>query len=155
MSFWTPEKVNALTRWVIIGTFAFVWAPYEGVLLLIRKYLGWRVDTLSMAAEALAYGALPALAFFWGGMAGHYFSSWFRHPVWSTPIPAIAWWSMLGAYLVMGLVDRGHYWGWPLVVQWLRWPPFAMPFGFVTAYLLFPQSANWVPVNLLRPGQVP
>lgn len=148
----TPERVNWTTRWVVVlGTFV-AWGIYELVLLLLRR-AGLKVDTISMAAKGLAFGAVPALAFFWCGMAGHYFSAWFRHPVWSTPYPAIAWWLMLVAYVVTGVVDRGHYFGWPLVMQWLRWPPVAGPLGFVSAYILFPQSANWVPEGLMhRPG---
>lgn len=138
----TAALINRITSFVVVGPW-IVWLIWELALLWFRGK-GITVNTISMEAKRIAFAHLGALAYFWGGMSAHYFLSW-KRPVWNSPAPAIAFWTIGAAYLAADLLDRGHWFGWPDFVQWIRWPPVVVLIGLAAGYLLFPQSATWSP----------
>lgn len=140
----TPRAVDLVTRWLVVGPF-LAWLAWELVLLALRAR-GWPVLLVSQEARRLAYRGFPSIAYALSGLSVHFFVNWTR-PTWDGWIATalvILWWSVLAAYLAADALDPDHAY-WPIVTQWIRWPPVVAAVGGVLAYVAFPQRALWTP----------
>jgi hypothetical protein len=138
------DLLNVVTRWVVIGPW-LLWLAWELVLLYLRTKIPG-VKTISQEARSIAFRGFPTLAYFWCGMASHWFIPW-RRPLWPYPwnvVLGVAFWAIGAAYLAADIFDPRHQY-WPTLVQWIRWPPLVALLGLVLGYLLFPQTTPWVP----------
>lgn len=141
----TPHGINLVTRWLVLGPF-LAWGVWEVVLLYLRTRLGTDVLLISQEARRLAYRGLPAFAYFLAGLSVHFFVNWTR-PTWDGPIASAlgaTWWGIGFAYLVADVLDPQRTY-WPLLTQWIRWPPVVALVGAALAFFAFPQRAMWTP----------
>lgn len=140
----TAHAWNIATRWIVIVPW-LVWLVWELVVIAVGKRVPG-VETISQEARRLAYRGFPTLAYFWCGMASHWFITW-RKPVWEGTLGAVLavlFWAIGAAYLLADWLDpnRAH---WPALTTWLRYPPIVACVGLAAGYLLFPQRSVWTP----------
>ena len=138
------DVVNRVTTWIVVGPF-LLWAAWEIVLVLMRAN-GWDVRLVSGEAKRLAFRGLPTLAYFLAGLTAHFFLTWQR-PTWSSPWDAVlgvVFWSIGAAHLLADALDP-DFRRWPLVTQWIRYPPVVAGIGLVAGWGLFPQRSIWFP----------
>lgn len=139
-----PHTIDLVTRWIVVGPF-LAWLVWELVLVALRAR-GWDVLLISQEARRLAYRGLPSLAYALAGLSVHFFVNWTR-PTWDglpAQVLGVTWWAVLAAYLLADALDPNRAY-WPIVTQWIRWPPVVAAVGGVLAYVAFPQRALWVP----------
>jgi hypothetical protein len=133
-------KFDNVTFWVFIGIWP-AWLIWEIVLLALRgKGLG--VDTISMVAKDRAF-QMNSLAFTWGGLGAHFWINWYRTRTWSTPVPAIVFWGLIVATLVLDIILWNKPYGdMALVWRWFRNPGMQLLLGMIAGYFLFPQGSR-------------
>lgn len=140
----TERTINVITRWVVLGP-VVLWAVWEIALIWLRRQ-GWDVRLISQEARSIAFRGLPTLAFVLTGLAFHFFVTWRRLPWDGTAAVVLAalWWAIGVAYLAADILDpaRAH---WPILTQWIRYPPVAALLGAFTAWLFFGQRSLWHP----------
>ncbi len=132
-------KTNDLT-FLITVFYLPIWLVWELVVLRMHG-ASTDIQTISMVMRERAY-QMNALPFFWAGMCAHWWVNWTKHPVYDTPYPAVAFWLIVAATLVLDIVlwrtpypTLGH------LAKAFRAPAIQVALGFISAYLLFPQRA--------------
>ena len=138
-------SVNLVTRWLVVGPFV-AWACWEVALIVLRAKYGTQVRLVSQVAESLAFRGLPTLAYVMTGLAFHFFVTW-RRPPWSGATETVLgalWWAGGLAYLIADIFDPNRA-DWPLITQWVRYPPVAALVGGIGAWLFFGQKSIWIP----------
>lgn len=126
------STVNVITRWVVLGYLPvlFVW---EMVVLSLRVD-DPGVRTISQEARSIAARGMASLAYFWAGMAAHWFVTWRR-----VPLPGwcgVLWWIGLAAYVLSDIVA-------PEARVWIRHPAVSALFGALGAWIFFGQESVW------------
>jgi hypothetical protein len=115
-------------------------------VILRSRFVQIKVDLVSMVARRVAFSGLTAFSFFFGSMAVHWFVTWRRLP-WEGVTEAalgVFFWLVFVAYILASWFDPTPKY-WPVVTQWLRYPPIAAVVGAVLAYVCFPQRSVWFP----------
>ena len=135
------DLFNTITRWLLIGYWPLlgIWELIL-VLYLRQKYPG--TQTISAGAESLAMRGFSTLAYFWGGMAGHFFLPW-KRPLWQGTIDvvlSVLFWVIGAAYLLADTIDPRRT-QLPPLVQWFRLTWVAVLTGLLAGCLLFGQKA--------------
>lgn len=136
------ERLDTVTKWIVIAPW-IGWLVWELVLLILR-WRGFPVRTISMQASRLGYAGLTSIVFFWFGLGAHYWIGWQR-PVWSVPWFGVAFWAIGAAYLGTDLLTTWRHDLWPAWLTWARWPPLVAALGVVAGLFLFPQRGDWAP----------
>lgn len=132
------STVNVITRWVILGYLPVLFLWEMAVLALRADDPG--VRTISQEARSIASRGMASLAYFWAGMAAHWFVTWHRLPLTGrlAVVAAVLWWAGLAAYLLSDIIV-------PEARVWIRHPAVAALVGAIGAWLLFGQESVWVP----------
>jgi hypothetical protein len=140
--------------------FAKAWNTWQGRLLvgfgvllgvvelvdLVLRSRGVPVELVSQSARRVVFSGFTALAFFFGSMTTHWFVTW-RRRTWEGTIANVLglfFWAVFAAYIAASFLDPDPAY-WPVVTQWLRYPPVAALVGAVLAYVCFPQRSRWFP----------
>jgi hypothetical protein len=139
----TPDTLNLVTKWVIIGPWV-VFALWEVALLVLRQKVGTDVKTISMQAKDLGAGGLTALVYFWFGLGSHYWITWTR-PTWDFPWLGILFWAFGVAFLAVDIFTHWNAALWPEWMRWVRYTPLVAAFGVLCGWALFPQRSGWTP----------
>jgi len=135
------ETLNTITRWILIGYWLLLGAwELLLVLWLRQKYPG--TQTISAGAESLAMRGFSTIAYFWGGMAGHWFLPWKRPPWHGTVdlVLSVLFWAIGAAYLAADIFDPRRT-ALPPAVQWFRLTWVAVMAGLLAGCLFFGQKA--------------
>ncbi len=130
-------------RYMVWGAWGLAAIEIAAVAL---RALGAKLHLVSYEARGLAFGGLTALAYFAGSMSIHWFVTWRRVP-WSDPVAhvlGVFFWAVFLAYVIASYADPNPRY-WPIVTQWLRYPPVACAIGGVLAFFCFPQESVWAP----------
>jgi hypothetical protein len=137
-------RIDNIT-FIITVFFLPVWLVWELTLLWLRGsgYVSGDqlVRTISMVMRDRAY-QFNVLPFFWSAMAAHWWANWLRTATYDSPAPAVAFWLLVAANLVLDLLlmSTPYY----SLAPWLkvaRAPMIQLALGFIAAYFLFPQRA--------------
>ncbi|HEY6007570.1 MAG TPA: hypothetical protein VIU40_04545 [Geobacteraceae bacterium] len=120
------------------------------VFLIALNAMGIKIRLVSQIVEGVAFRGLPTLAYILTGMCAHWFITWRRIP-WSDPVSnwlGMFFWAVGAAYLIADIFDNDRM-HWPLVTQYLRYPPHSALLGLLNGWLCFPQKSIWWP-GMLR-----
>jgi hypothetical protein len=127
-----------------------VWWAYGLALIEIAdvclRAAGVQVDLVSMTARRVAFSGLTGFAFFFGSMTVHWFVTW-RRRTWTgttANVLGLFFWAVFLAYVLASFLDPTPS-SWPLITQWIRYPPVAALVGAALAYTCFPQRSPWFP----------
>lgn len=134
---------DALTWWILLGPWVFLWLPWE-LWLLWRRSRALpgepRVQTISMVARYRGW-QMNSLVYSWSGMAAH----WWWNAEWGATWAAVAFWLLLAAAVVWDYAVW-RLWGgvistWPRWLVHVRRPAWWLVAGTLAGRFLFPQSA--------------
>lgn len=151
----TPETFRTVVRRYLVWGF-YGLAVLEAAAFVLRAF-GVDVPLVSQVARDQAFGRGTAdlawydrpassLVYAWAGMAGHWFVTWRRLVLsgWWARVLGVLFWLALAAYLLSDILDPAPTY-WPVLTQWLRYPPLVALEAGVLAVFWFGQRSRWTP----------
>lgn len=130
-------------RWLV--WWAWSLAVIEVIDVALRSR-GIQVELVSQTMRRLVFEGLTGLAFFFGAMTVHWFVTWHR-ATWegtTATVLGLVFWAVFLAYVVVSYADPTPR-HWPVLTQWIRYPPIAAGVGGLLAWVCFPQGSIWLP----------
>lgn len=141
----TIAAINLITRRYVVW-WAYGLAILEVVLVALRYRFGTDIKLVSHIVRDLSFYGLASFAYFLGGMTAHWVITWERLP-WqgiTAHILGVLFWAVFIAYWLADVFDPNYKY-WPLITQWLRYPPVVALIGALLAFFCFPQRSRWFP----------